>query len=163
MAASNQNVTLTSPVFAARQPIPRQHTADGRNVSPPLAWTAGPPGTREWALIVDDPDAPRAEPWVHWLLYRIPASTLGVSEDVPPAERVSKPPGALQGRNSWGRIGYGGPEPPRGHGVHHYHFRLYALDAEVSLPPGADKKTLLHAIQGHVLAEGELIGTYERS
>jgi Raf kinase inhibitor-like YbhB/YbcL family protein len=162
MTTAVSTLTVTSTAFGQGQPIPRQYTAEGRNTSPPLAWSDAPAGTKEWALIVDDPDAPRPEPWVHWLIYRIPAHGKGLPEDVPPAERVANPAGALQGKNSWGRIGYGGPEPPRGHGVHHYHFRLYALDAELNVRPGVDKKTLLEAMGGHVLAEGELVGTYER-
>lgn len=155
--------TLSSPAFAMNQPVPRVYTADGRNVSPPLRWGDPPAGTRQWALMVDDPDAPQPEPWVHWLIYRIPSTARGLPEEVAPAERVAHPPGALQGRNSWGRIGYGGPQPPRGHGVHHYHFRLYALDAELDLPPGADHVALRNAIRGHILIEAELIGLYERS
>lgn len=153
---------IRTSAFGENERVPRKHTGDGANVSPPLAWTGAPEGTQQFALIVDDPDAPRAEPWVHWLLYRIPAETTQLPEGVPPSEHVSDPGGAVQGRNSWNKIGYGGPEPPKGHGVHHYHFKLYALDAKLELPPGADKAALLKAIKGHVLAEGELVGTYER-
>src|SRR5512134_3951602 len=162
MAVTAQNIKLTSTAFTAGRPVPRQYTADGRNVSPPLAWSDAPAGTREWALLVDDPDAPRAEPWVHWILFKIPAHTRSLPEDLPPAEHVSSPPGAQQGKNSWGRTGYGGPEPPRGHGVHHYHFRLYALDTPIELAPGAEKEAVLKAMQGHILAQGDLVGTYER-
>ncbi|MBI4578189.1 MAG: YbhB/YbcL family Raf kinase inhibitor-like protein [Planctomycetes bacterium] len=155
-------MTIESSGFAAGQPIPRKFTGDGSNVSPPLTWTAGPSGTQEYALIVDDPDAPTPQPWVHWVLYKLPAHTTSLPEGVAPAERVASPGGALQGKNSWGRIGYGGPEPPRGHGVHHYHFKVYALDTSLELPPGIDKDRLLKAIEGHVLAQGELVGTYQR-
>jgi Raf kinase inhibitor-like YbhB/YbcL family protein len=99
---------------------------------------------------------------VHWVLYRIPVGAGGLPEGVPPAEHINDPGGAIQGRNSWTRIGYGGPEPPRGHGIHHYRFRLYALDAALSLGPGADIEALTKAISGHVLGESELVGTYER-
>lgn len=160
---ANASITLTSKMFAAGKPIPRPYTADGRNVSPPLSWKGVPAETKELALLVDDPDAPRAEPWVHWILFKIPPHQQQLSEDIPPAERVAMPPGCLQGKNSWGRTGYGGPEPPRGHGVHHYHFKLYALDVTLELPPRADKKELLAAMQGHVIAQGELVGTYERT
>lgn len=158
----SNRLEIQSGAFAASQPIPRKFTADGANVSPPLQWTGTPQGTTELALIVDDPDAPRPEPWVHWVLYRIPAVTTSLPEGVAPSERVSEPPGALQGRNSWKKTGYGGPEPPKGHGVHHYHFKLYALDAAINLKPGATKEELLKAMKGHIVAEGELIGTYER-
>jgi len=162
MSTATVTLTVSSPAFAQGQPIPRQYTAEGRDVSPPLAWSEAPSGTKEWALIVDDPDAPRPQPWVHWLIYGIPAHLKRLPEDVPKAERVSVPAGCLQGKNSWNRIGYGGPEPPRGHGVHHYHFKLYALDSELNLAPGLEKDPLLEAMRGHILAEGELIGTYER-
>lgn len=155
-------LNLTSAAFEHTGPIPRKYTADGQNVSPPLTWSGAPAGTQSLAMVVDDPDAPRAEPWVHWLLYSMSAETASLPENVAPSERVSQPPGALQGRNSWNRIGYGGPEPPRGHGTHHYHFKLYALDEKLDLAPGLEKDQLLDRMEGHVLAEGELVGTYER-
>jgi Raf kinase inhibitor-like YbhB/YbcL family protein len=120
-----------------------------------------PAATKEFALICNDPDAPTPQPWVHWVLYRIPAATrnlpVGVSQsaDIP----------GVQGKNSWKAgqtIGYRGPAPPPGHGVHHYHFRLYALDTSITLPAGVDKEAVLSAIEGHVLAEEEIVGTYER-
>lgn len=163
MAMATGTLMVTSSAFAQGQPISRQYTGDGQNLSPPLSWSDAPAGTQEWALIMDDPDAPRPQPWVHWLIYGIPAHLQGLSEDVPKEERVAAPAGFVQGKNSWGRIGYGGPEPPRGHGVHHYHFKLYALDAPLHLPPGVEKQELLSAMNGHILAEGELIGTYERN
>lgn len=162
MSAEPIMLTLTSPAFLHGRAIPRGHTADGRNVSPPLIWSPIPPGTQEWVLIVEDPDVPRAEPWVHWLLYKIPAQTTTLAEGISPAERVSNPPGAVQGRNSWGRVGYGGPEPPKGHGLHHYHFMLFAVDQVLDLPPRADKKALATAMSGHILADGRLVGTYQR-
>jgi Raf kinase inhibitor-like YbhB/YbcL family protein len=115
-------------------------------------------------LIVDDPDAPIAEPWVHWVIYKIPGSATGLKEGIPRQEKLDDPKGALQGKNTWpsGNLGYRGPAPPRGHGVHHYHFKLYALDAELDLKPGLDKKALLAAMAGHILAQGELIGTFQR-
>lgn len=155
-------IEVRSSAFDTHKPIPRKFTADGANISPTLRWSGAPAGTREFALIVDDPDAPQSEPWVHWVIYRLAVYITSLPEGVTPSERVADPPGALQGRNSWGRIGYGGPEPPRGHGVHHYHFTLYALDTRLQLPPGARKEQLLAAMEGHILARGELIGTYER-
>lgn len=149
-------LTLTSAAFAAGAPIPQRfaYTGEGENVSPPLAWSGVPAGAQELALICDDPDAPSSEPWVHWVLYGIPASASGLAE--------GETGGAVAGQNGWGEAGWGGPFPPPGHGVHHYHFKLYALDAPVGLAPGATKPALLQAIEGHVLATAELVGTYER-
>jgi Raf kinase inhibitor-like YbhB/YbcL family protein len=142
--------------------IPQKHTGEGPNVSPALRWSGVPPGTRQLALICDDPDAPRAEPWVHWVLYGLPPTIDGLSEGLATDVTLETPP-ARQGVNDSGRTGYSGPLPPRGHGRHRYFFRLYALGEVLDLPPGVDKETLLAAIRPHVLAEGELVGTYERS
>ena len=158
-------ITVSSSAFAEGERIPGRFTGDGQDISPPLRWEGVPEGTKELALICDDPDAPTAEPWVHWVIYKLSAGLLELPQGLPDAARIERPVGALQGRNSWtsGRtIGYRGPAPPPGHGVHHYHFRLYALDAELNVAPGIDKKSLLRAMDGHVLAEGELVGTYER-
>lgn len=156
-------LALHSAAFQPNSGIPRKYTGDGDDISPALSWSGAPDGTREFALIVDDPDAPTAEPWVHWLLYKIPASTSSLPERVPPALHLAQPAGALHGVTSWPkRIGYGGPAPPHGHGVHHYHFKLIALDAPLALAAGADKQALLAATKGHVLATAELVGTYER-
>lgn len=155
-------LVLQSEAFSPNGPIPRRYTGDGEDLSPPLTWSGVPEGTKELVLIVDDPDAPRPEPWVHWVLYKIPADTPGLPEGIPTSGPVSSPPGAVQGKNSWPKNGYGGPYPPTGHGVHHYHFKLYALDVELTLGAGATKEALLKAMQGHVLAEGELVGTYQR-
>lgn len=157
-----KTLAIESIAFHHNQAISRKYTGDGQDVSPPLHWSAPPPGTHELALIVDDPDAPAPEPWVHWVLYKIPAALTALPENVAPSLRVSQPGGLLQGKNSWGKVGYGGPAPPRGHGLHHYHFKLYALDQPLTLDPGEPKATLLEAMAGHVIAEGELIGTYQR-
>jgi Raf kinase inhibitor-like YbhB/YbcL family protein len=149
-------------VFKNGEPIPPAYTADGLDVSPPLEWTHIPDGTQQYALICDDPDAPRSEPWVHWVVHAIPAVTAGLREGVPPDETLQDPEGAQQGLNDFGRIGYGGPAPPKGHGPHRYRFRLYALDAPLKLPRRATKQQVLDAMQGHVLDVGELVGTYER-
>lgn len=157
------HIILTSSRFENGGPIPRRYTGDGDDASPPLAWSAVPAGTIELALIADDPDAPTAEPWVHWVLYKIPGGTTSLPEKIAPARHLAALHGALQGKNSWPNgIGYRGPAPPKGHGVHHYHFRLYALDTELNIEAGADKTSLISAMQGHIVAEGELIGTYER-
>jgi len=155
-------LTLSSSQLADGQRIPTRYTGDGRDVSPPLSWSPPPAGTAELALIMDDPDAPAAEPWVHWVLYKIPPDVTELAEGAGSAGRASSLAGARQGRNSWSTTGYRGPAPPRGHGVHHYHFKLYALDAKLDLPAGADKKSLLAAMAGHVLAKGELVATYQR-
>ena len=158
-------IELTSDAFLPGAEIPQKYTGDGQDVSPPLRWQSVPSNVREFALVCDDPDAPSPEPWVHWVLYKIPADVLSLPEGVPADSKLGHPHGALQGHNSWpsGRtVGYRGPAPPRGHGTHHYHFRLYALDAALQLPPKSDKQALLEAMKGHVLDEGELIGTYSR-
>jgi len=155
-------MTLTSPDFADGAPIPRVHayTGEGENRPPRLAWSNLPPGTVELALIVDDPDAPRPEPWVHDVLYNIPV-------DATPEAMASReaPAGSarrfVSGTNSWGKRGWGGPFPPPG-APHRYVFTLYALDTTVDLPPGATKEQLLAAIEGHVLGTAVLTGTYQR-
>lgn len=155
-------IVIQSPAFGSNQAIPRRFTGDGTDISPELTWSGVPEAAKELALICDDPDAPRPEPWVHWVICKIPPSASGLPEDVAKTKTPGEPAGALQGKNSWGRIGYGGPAPPPGHGVHHYHFKLYALDATLSLAPGLDKDHLLAEMKGHVIAEGELVGTYQR-
>jgi len=150
-------IELTSTAFNAGEAIPAIYTCDGDDISPPLQWQNVPEGTGSLALIMDDPDAPRGT-WVHWVLYNIPPSTGGLPENVAPAD--SLPGGGSQGRSSWNRVGYGGPCPPSG--THRYFFKLYALDAELDLAPGATKEQLLAAMEGHVLAQGELVGTYAR-
>ena len=121
-----------------------------------------PESAAELALICDDPDAPTPQPWVHWLLYKFPVSTTSLPKGVPGKAFLKAPAGALQGKNSWGRHGYGGPAPPRGHGMHRYHFKLFALDSALDVPPGLERQSLQEAITGHVVAEGELVGTYQR-
>lgn len=157
------SIILQTSAFQQTHPIPRKFTGDGDDISPPLSWSGIPSATQELALVVDDPDAPTPEPWVHWILYKIPPAATSLPEHVLPSLHVAAPAGALQGKNSWPKgIGYRGPAPPKGHGVHHYHFKLFALDAPVDLAAGIDKPTLLAAMQGHVIAQGELIGTYQR-
>ena len=148
---------LTSTAFRDGHEIPRPPARDGGDASPPLSWSEAPEGTKSFALVCDDPDAPRATPWVHWVLADIPASATGL-----PGGKGGPPPGGVPGRNDFGEIGWGGPAPPRGHGTHHYEFRLYALDRKLELPRGATKDELLRAIEGHVLAEARLTGTFRR-
>ncbi len=155
-------IQIQCPAFAAGAPVPKKYTGEGEDVSPALSWTGVPAEAREIALLCDDPDAPRAEPWVHWVMYGIPASSSGLPEKIPPVVHPPELPGVAQGKNDFGRIGYGGPMPPPGHGVHHYHFRLYALRESLGLAPGKTKAELLAAMKGKILAEGELVGTYRR-
>ena len=150
-------LTLTSPAFAAGRPIPRQYSCQGQDQSPPLTWDEPPPGTAGWALIVDDPDAPGGT-WVHWVCYNLPAATRSLPAAASTA--ATWPDGTRNGTNSWGRSGYGGPCPPSG--THHYMFKLYALDAMLALPAGARKEQLLAAMQDHILAQGQLMGTYHK-
>lgn len=162
MASDMTLLRVTSSAFEQNQRIPVKHTGDDVDISPAIAWSGAPAGTKEFALIMDDPDAPRPEPWVHWLIYKIPAETARLEQNIPTDSKLNDPTGALQGANSWDKYGYGGPLPPKGHGVHHYHFKVYALDAPLDVKPGLSKDELLKAMEGHVIGRGELIGTYER-
>jgi hypothetical protein len=156
--ARGQTMNLSSTSFQNGSRIPAKYTCSGANLSPQLAWTAPPAATASFALIVTDPDAPRGT-WVHWVLYNLPAGTRALPEGLPALGQL--PDGALQGRNDFGEIGYGGPCPPPG-APHHYHFTLYALDAKLNLPVGATRTQVEAAIQGHILAHGELIGLFQR-
>ena len=148
---------LTSSAFTQGQPIPLKYTCDGSNISPPLAWTGAPSSTKSFALIMDDPDAP-AGTWVHWVIYNLPATEHALPEAVPATAKLAD--GALQGKNSWPKPGYGGPCPPSG--THRYFFKIFALDTLLKLPADADKAQLLAAMEGHVSAQAELMGTYKR-
>lgn len=149
---------ITSSAFKAHGMIPSRHTCDGENLSPPLTWSEAPQGTKSFALVVDDPDAPGGT-WVHWVIYGLPSDTRALQEGVPADETVLG--GAHQGKNDFGHIGYGGPCPPP-NGAHRYCFTLYALDLELELAPGASKDELLAAIQGHVLGGSQVVGLYRR-
>ncbi len=156
---------VSSPAFKAGERIPKRHayTGEGENVSPAIAWSGAPASTKEFALLCDDPDAPTPEPWVHWVVYRIPPNVASLPENVPMEDKELKnPKGAMQGTNSWRKLGWGGPMPPPGHGTHHYHFKVYALDANLTLNPAATKAELLKAMSNLILAEGDLVGTYSR-
>jgi Raf kinase inhibitor-like YbhB/YbcL family protein len=152
-------LALTSPAFADQGPIPARHTCEGQDIAPALVWTGAPAGARSFALVVDDPDAPDpAAPkrtYVHWVLYDIPASATGLPEG------GALPPGTREGRNDWGRTGYGGPCPPIGR--HRYFHKLYALDVALGDLRTPDKAALERALKGHVLAEARLVGTYEKT
>jgi Raf kinase inhibitor-like YbhB/YbcL family protein len=148
---------LSSTAFAPHGAIPRKHTGEGADVSPPLAWSKLPNGTRSLAVIVHDPDAPLVEPgtygFVHWVLYNIPANVAELPEGVQ---------GYTSGVNNMGKRGYNGPMPPNGHGAHHYFFWLFALDDDLDLEPGLTLWQLLEKIEPHVLGMNRLVGTYER-
>jgi hypothetical protein len=155
------SLTITSSAFDAGGAIPREHTCDGADLSPPLAWTGVPAAARSLVLIVDDPDAPDpAAPrttWVHWVLYNLPPATPGLEKG---ASAGRLPSGALQGLNDWKRAGYGGPCPPIGR--HRYFHKLYALDTVLHDLGAPTKARVERAMQGHVLAHAELVGTYQR-
>jgi Raf kinase inhibitor-like YbhB/YbcL family protein len=151
-------IKITSTAFADGELIPRKHACDGPDVSPALAWDAGPPGTQSFALVCDDPDAPRGT-WVHWVIFNIPGTIHELAEGIPPDRKIGGI-GAEQGRNDFGRIGYNGPCPPSG--MHRYFFKIYALDKLLALPTVATKAQLIKASEGHVLAQGQLIGKYRR-
>jgi len=151
-------LVISSPNFSPGGNIPAKHTCDALDVSPQLLWSGAPDGTRSFTLIADDPDAPVGN-WVHWVYYDVPASVTGLAENV---SKVEEPPaGGRQGRNDFRRIGYGGPCPPPGK-PHRYFFKLYALDRRLELKSGATKKEVEHAMQGHILAQAELMGKYGR-
>ncbi len=156
--ASKMSIQVTSSAFAEGGSIPWKYGCDGANVSPPLGWASVPDTTKSIALIVDDPDAP-AKTWVHWVVYDLPASLRELPEKVRPDEKILGN-GGRQGTNDFGKIGYGGPCPPSG--SHRYFFKVYALDKVLDLAPGATKAQLLKAMEGHVLAEGQLMGKYAR-
>ena len=149
---------LSSTAFDEGQAIPREYTADGRNVSPPLQWQDPPAGTQSWALLCEDPDAPRGT-FTHWLLFNLPTAARALAEGVPPETTLAN--GGLQGVNDFGKVGYGGPAPPPGK-PHRYIFKLFALARSLDLQPGSTKAQLLTAMKGQVLAEGLLMGTYGR-
>jgi Raf kinase inhibitor-like YbhB/YbcL family protein len=149
---------LTSSAFKAGQSIPIQFTCEGQQVSPPLVWSSAPPQTATFALIADDPDAPRGT-FTHWVLFNIPGDVDHLDEQVPPVPGLDN--GAVQGRNDFGGVGYGAPCPPMG-APHRYRFTLDALDTRLPLPAGASRQQVLHAMRGHILAQAQLVGTYQR-
>lgn len=148
---------VSSPAFAEGAGIPSDHTCEGADLSPPLVWSGVPSNAKSLALIADDPDAPAGD-WVHWVLYDLPPHLTQLPIGITPSEKLSF--GGSQGHTDFGWSGYGGPCPPRG--THRYFFKLYALDTVLGLKPGATKEELLEAMQGHILAEGQLMGKYRR-
>ena len=159
-SAAASRLSISSPAFAPNGAIPSKHTCEGEDVSPALAWSGLPEGTKSLALIVDDPDAPDpAAPrmtWVHWVLYDLPPSASGLPEGV-----AALPAGTREGKNDWKRTGYGGPCPPIG--THRYFFKLYALDRTLGDLREPTKAALEKAMEGHVLAKAEVVGTYRKA
>jgi len=149
---------IESKAFQPKEKIPTQYTCDGEDLSPPLSWNDPPQGTKSFALISDDPDAPVGT-WVHWVVYHIPADVRELTEGLPKTDTLEN--GSVQGMTDFRRVGYGGPCPPPGK-PHRYFFKLFALDTALSLPAKAKKADLLSAMNGHILAQAELIGLYQR-
>lgn len=150
-------IKIKSTAFEEGGMIPKKYTCDGLDVSPPLEWASVPEGTKTFALISDDPDAPMGT-WVHWVIFNLPVDTKELPKNIPPQKTLAS--GAKQGINDFRKIGYGGQCPPGG--THRYYFKLYALDTEINLEAGATKARLLKAMEGHILAEGQLMGRYRR-
>src|SRR5215213_9248148 len=151
-------LTITSPAFRDGEVIPTRHTRDGENLSPPLEWRDAPPETRSFVVLVEDPDAPSGT-FRHWAMYNIPASETGLPEGASGQGRS----GAREGVNGFGDARYDGPQPPKGHGPHHYHFRLAALDVqELKVPASANAEDVWAKAQPHIVAEAEVVGLYER-
>jgi len=164
-AQAPQPIVVESPTLKADQTMPRDYTADGRNMSPPLTWRNVPAATKELALVLEDPDAGNPPPFVHWVIYKIPPTANGLPENVPFEPDAPLPAsiaGAIQGVSGFRRPIYRGPAPPPGK-VHHYHFVVFALDANLDLKPGLNRAELLEAIKGHVIGQGELVALYERT
>jgi hypothetical protein len=146
------DLRLRTPAFKHHETIPERYTSDGEDIAPPLEWSGAPDGTKAFALVVHDPDAPLVDGFTHWVAYDIPGDATGLPEGG--GEAVS-------GTNSLGNAGYKGPAPPAGHGTHHYYFWLYALDEDLDLPAGLDRRALLTKIEDHVIEQARLVGTYK--
>lgn len=156
---ATMSLELTSDAFGNGQSIPAKYSCIGKNISPALAWNEPPAATQSFALIVDDPDAPMGT-WVHWVLFNIPADTRNLQEDLPITGKNVDPNAIYVGKNSSGKTKYDGPCPPSG--THRYYFKLYALDTTINLLPGATKDQVLAEMEGHILAWGELMGTFSK-
>jgi Raf kinase inhibitor-like YbhB/YbcL family protein len=158
-------LNVASPVLKEGEPIPKDYTADGRNVSPPIVWSDVPAGTKELALICEDPVAPTPQPFVHWVVYKIPPTANGLPEGMPIDDTTPLPDelkGTIQGLSGFRRPIWRGPAPPKPGVTHRYHFIVFALDTELAAKPGMNKAQLLDAMQGHVIGQGQLVATYTR-
>jgi Raf kinase inhibitor-like YbhB/YbcL family protein len=151
------DIQITSPVFEDGGEIPEKYTCDDLDVSPPLEWIDVPENTKTIAIVCDDPDAPM-KTWIHWIIFNIPGDVTELPENVPPEKELEN--GAKQGMNDFHKVGYGGPCPPSG--THRYFFKIYALDITLDLPAGVSKSHLMIAMEGHVISESHLMGTYTR-
>lgn len=157
-------ITVTSATLKANETIPKDHTADGRNVSPALMWSGAPAATKQFALVCDDPDVPMPGGFVHWVVYKIPGTAKGLPAELPMDATLTAPAdiaGTIQGMSGFRRAGYRGPAPPPGK-PHHYTFTVYALDAELPLAEGLNRTQLMEAIKGHIIGQGSLVSLYER-
>jgi Raf kinase inhibitor-like YbhB/YbcL family protein len=157
-----QHIGIESNVFLPSSHMPVRYTGDGDNLSPPLQWTQGPINTKEWILICEDPDAPREEPFIHWVIYNIPAHITSLPEGVPNEKNPDLGFSPTQGTNSKNTIGYTGPMPPAGHGEHHYHFQIFALDTVLTVGENPSKEELIQAMDTHVIGKGEMMAVYQR-
>lgn len=158
----DSSLDLQSAAFQDGATLPDEHAAEQDNISPSLKWKAGPDGTKSYVVIMEDPDVASEPPFVHWLLYNLPADTTALAPAIPGTAALEAPEGALQGRSDRGGLGYYGPRPPKGDSAHHYHFQVFALDRMLDLPRGASRAELLDAMQGHVLASDEIVGRFSR-
>ena len=157
-------ITVTSATLKANETIPKDHTADGRNVSPAVMWSGAPAATKQCALVCDDPDVPMPGGFVHWVVYKIPGTAKGLPAELPMDATLTAPAditGTIQGMSGFRRAGYRGPAPPPGK-PHHYTFTVYALDAELPLAEGLNRTQLMEAIKGHIIGQGALVSLYER-
>jgi len=165
-AQTPATITVTSPTIKANETIPVDHTADGKNYSPALNWAGAPANTKQFALVYDDPDVVfGGQTFVHWVVYKIPGTAMGLPADLPIDQVVLTGPGeiagAIQGLSGFKRPFYRGPAPPAGK-PHHYTWTVYALDAELPLEPGLNRNQLMEAIKGHIIGHGSLVAVYER-
>ena len=158
-------IVVSSPVLKDGEPIPKDYTADGKNVSPPITWSGVPAATKELALICEDPVAPTPQPFVHWVVYKIPPTAKGLPEGMPIDDTTKMPAeltGTIQGLSGFRRPIWRGPAPPKPGVTHRYHFIVYALDAALEAPAGLNKTQLLEAMKGHIIGQGQLVATYTR-
>jgi Raf kinase inhibitor-like YbhB/YbcL family protein len=160
--ASAATLHVSSAAFAQNAAIPRPYSAYGENFSPAIAWQGAPAATKTFVVLTEDPDAkaPAPTPFVHWTVFDLPANYVALHESIPSTPRLPHLDNAQQGKTSRGTVGYFGPRPPLGEPAHHYHFEVFALDARLDLPPGAAVDQITAAMRGHVLAAGEIVGTF---
>lgn len=161
LTETQNNIQVSSQAFSEGEAIPQMYSGYADSVSPAISWSNVPENVKSFALVMEDPDVNMDQPFVHWIMYNIPASARDLRQDVPNEKELNEPKGALQGTNSKGTIGYFGPRPPKDDPAHHYHFQIFALDTELDLQSGADRTELMQAMRGHVVGKGQLVGTYQ--